>query len=300
MAGNKIKAQAINLLSGLSHNLFKNYPSVYATDGSDPLWYFTTNCTLTEEDATGGSLTNPPNERVLKAVTTAADGQIRQAFNPSTERLLVASVSVLSGGAWVYVVTSGTLTVSINDSVSGVLDSVTTTTTGSWVYLEVTGVTIGANVAQFVFSHSANAATFYVANPVLNLGPSVIPWSSRGLVYREAGATLVTGSDPGGATAGWTDLDWTSVTSLNTVKIDMTVAYRNTTATGDAILVRRYGSPSSGFPAQMFRNNSTSLYTYGQRPCLVDDYQRMQYYSEADASDSEELYIGLFGYWEWE
>ena len=49
-----------------------------------------TNTTLTEEDATGEGLTNNPNQRVLKVVTTAADGYAYQSLDVSDEELLDA------------------------------------------------------------------------------------------------------------------------------------------------------------------------------------------------------------------
>lgn len=205
-------------------NLVKNYPSLEGADGSGPDWWgIYSNSTLTEEDALGEGLHPAPNERILKVVTTAVDVGAYQNYVPANEPALQASSSVVSAGAWVYVVTAGTLTMRLYDSVTGSLGSATTTTTGGWVYLDILNKTIGANTLYFDFIHSTSA-TFYVANPVLNIGSTVIPWRPRGLVFKNsAGGTLLSA----GSATSWTDVDATSYTSNLAVLIEMSMRQEN-------------------------------------------------------------------------
>lgn len=294
------RLDAIEAGATISGNLIKNYPSLEGADGLAPEWWTSFSCTLTEEDATGESISNPKNERLLKGVTTAAGGYIYQQFTPAYERLLVASNTVVSVGVWVYVVTSGTVTLELADSSTGAISSDTTTTTGSWVYLEVVNQTIGANDLQVRLKHSADSATFYVANPVLNTGPAVGGFKPRGVVRREAKSNFYS-DDPGGSAAGWQDRDVSSITSENAVYVQLMVGYYNTTSANNYIRVRRKGDTGDTIAHEVIRNRDTTGYRHiNSFTVMLNDQGNFQYSSGANSGDNEQLSISLVDYWEWE
>lgn len=286
----------------LGVNLIKNYPSLEGADGSAPLWWTSALATITEEDATGESLNGTqPNERIIKCVTTGAGGVIYQNFTTTNERLLVASETVVSFGAWVYIVTAGTLLVYLNDSVDGVIESKSITETGKWIFVSLENVTIGDNTLAIAFNHNQNAATFYVANPVLNVGSSVISWKPRGLVYRhyEGGGYIVTNFDPAGT--AWTEHDLTSLTSNNAVMAELSGIYRNQT-TAFSQLNTRQGSSSSGHVVgnSIIRAWVAGDYYFNTFVQLLDDRQVFDYGTNRPAGDTEGVWFSLRGYWEWE
>ena len=292
-------ALSLGTLYQLSHNLIKNYPSLEGADGTAPLWWSSANATITEEDAAGEGLTSPPNERVLKVVTSAPNGIIRQDFVPANERLLSDSNTTVSFGAKVWVVTAGTLTLRLLDSAAGTIVSTTTTTTGGWVYLYVTG-TIGANTLRAEILHSASGATFYVANPQLNTGPAVAPFRPRGLIPRYGIDNIgVLDVDPGGSPAGWVAVDITAYTSANTVMADLVVVYACNVA-NRTITLRTYGV-GGGYSWATNQLASTTIFYRQIGRILLDDQQRFEYSSSAAAGDTERLFIAIAGqYYEWE
>jgi len=298
MGETKIKGQGLALYP-LSHNLVKNYPSLELADGAQPEWFTAASATVTEEDATGEGLSDSPNERVIKCVTTAINGGVRQSFSPSDERLLTASQTQISFGVWVRLVTAGTLTVQlVDDGVPTQLGSIaTTTTTGSFVYLEITDATLLSNNLEIRIYHSVNAATFYIANPMLNTGTAVAPWKPRGLVYRNKFVDDIVSTDP--AVTTWTDLDLSTNTSENTVAVQLVTAISDIGTAGRSLWGRRKGSSAAqddstviGFSPGGNLNIMTADFV------LCDDGQTIQW--SVGNSDVDIVRISLKGYWEWE
>lgn len=280
-------------------NIVQNYPSLEAADGTEPQWWDVVGGTLTEEDATGESLSAAPNERVLKMVTNSTTNRIAQAWPISWNRMLNTS-SKVSTGAWVYVVTAGTLTYRVRENGVGTIDEVTTTTTGSWVWLELDDLDVGSGGnLQLWILHSATAATFYVANPTMNVGSSVIPWKRRGLVFKHADNNFYTATDPGGDPAGWTAQDLTSITSDHAVKALLTIEYYNSTNANTYIRTRPTGL-TVGAAHNVIRGAGDANYNTNTFEQLLDDSQSFDFYSSAAAGDTESLIMSCRGFWEWE
>lgn len=276
----------------LSHNLVKNSPSRELADGATPMWWSTSNGTLTEEDATGEGVPATKNERIFKLVTSAASGYAYQEFVPANERLLRASVTKVSAGVWVYFTTAGTVTFRLKDSVSGVLASDATSLTSGWNWLEVRNVTIGANTLRWELEYSVNAATVYFANPMLNTGPRVNSYRPRGFVFKQKNVILANSVDPNG---GSITIDVTSQASPNTAMVQIQGLYVNQTSDQAILKVGRLNGPSQNF--------ITGIQSKGLRSetaFLCDDQQRISISSTAAAGDTESVYITLTGYWEWE
>lgn len=275
-------------------NLIRNYPSLEGADGIAPEWWSTSNATLTEEDATGEGLSGAPNERVLKVVTSAVNGIIFQNFLYSDESLLFDGRSH-SGGFWVYVVTPGTVTFSLAGS--GTWKQDTTTTTGEWVWLEVDDrETSGSSLAQFRIGHSASGATFYVANPTLNVGSTVMPWKPRGLrLVSDVEGTGVLAVNP--ADTSWHDLDLTTYTSNLAVMVELITSLGGGPSSPEGY-IRRNGSSEGQTNATKAAHQAGDEVVLCTVLSLMDDGQLVEY--SVDNSAASDFDIWLKSFYEWE
>jgi hypothetical protein len=284
-------------------NLVMNYPSLERADGAQPEWWEEedANITLTEEDTTGETIPQK-YERVLKAVNGGAGGgkYIYQRFVHADQPALDESVTPISMGVWVYSATAGTMTLEAYD-VGGAasLGTDTTTTTSTWTFLKIEGVTIGTTSTDIRLKHSVNGATVYWAMPTANVGGRVIDWKPRGLRYVDKGAAAVVNSvDPAGG--GYTDVDLTASTSPIAVMAVLTSFYINSTSTGDLIRVRRNGSSVDDNTLNITASYVTGVGSINTKEVLLDDQQIFEYDSTAVAGDTEALTINLTAYYEWE
>jgi len=283
-------------------NLVKNYPSLERADGAQPEWWEESGSgTLTEEDATGETIAQK-YERVLKFVVSGGGGgadYLYQRFVHADENVLDDSVTPVSLGCWVYTASAGTITLqAYNVGGSASLGTDTTTTTGSWVWLEITNVTIGTTSTDLRISHSANSATFYVAMPTLNVGATVRPWQARGLRYVEDYAADILLKTPPTNTT-YNDFDNSANTSPLAVAFHLGM-FLETNASGAAVgYIRRNGSTdATGAPAvhsipASDRSISTDPFV------LCDDRQII----EEKVNDNTRISQWSFsqrGYWEWE
>lgn len=279
----------------LPTNLIKNYPSIERADGAEPEWWGSTNATLTEEGAAGEGLGNSPNRRVLKVVTSGAGGLINQNLSFVMEALLYDG-RPHSAGVWVYVVTAGTVTLTLAGT-GGTWVQDTTTTTGSWVYLEATNrITSGSTIAQLRVSHSANSATFYVANPMVNVGAVTMPYKPRGLVYRQYEALLVNGTDPGGANTS------VGITGLhNPAIVDLVVGYSNATTAEQQVSWHWTSSVTHSTQWNVLRTRGASAaLRFSQVRALCGDDEIVYIDTNSVGGDTELLYVASTGYWAWE
>lgn len=277
-------------------NLIKNYPSLELADGALPDWWSAYGtATVTEEDATGESLSSPPNERVLKCVTGSTFQGLTQTWAQADEPALQASDSVLSAGVWVYVVDAGTLTMRLRDTVSGDTASDSTTTTGSWIWLEANNFAVSTGTLQFQFYHSASGATFYIANPVVNIGTVVLPWRPRGLRYVEAFNNAVLNTSPAGSS--WYDLDLNSYCGNNGVIAHLFSVLH--TGTGEQAFYFRKNGSSRSQDGTTVLGHCESTYTGGALTHLqiLDDSQILEWSADTFNPD---IVTSLQGYWEWE
>lgn len=284
-------------LRALSLNLIKNYPSMELADGVQPEFWSSSNCTLTEEDATGELFTSgQPNERILKGVTSAVNGSIYQELDLTAERILNPANTV-SGGVLVRTASAGTLRLRLWDDSGGYLpyDEVTTTTTGAWTRLNLLSQVLSSSATKlrFEIDHSANGATFYAANPQLNLGSIVGPFSPRVPVYKhiDGGTVVVTAVDPGGATQ---TQSFQSASSPNAVLLNIEVLYINPVTSGRIFKVGRSGH---GVTNWLTGHAAGGIRTIGFVMC--DDQQQLDYSTSAPAGEAETVYIILLGYYEW-
>lgn len=284
------------LLPHLSHNLIKNYPSIELADGTQPMWWSTSNLTLTEEDATGEGITPSPNERVLKGVTSAAGGYFIQSFVPADEKMLYASNTRVSLGTWVYLVTAGTVTVSLVDSVTGTISSMTTTETGAWVFIQVVSQTIGANTLQIRFSHSANTATFYIANPVLNTGPFVDRFLDRGVIYKHRYTNAILNTNP--TNSNWTDLDLSAACNTNTVALNLGFVIQDSGTGNETGYIRYNGSSQAQDNSTAVIISPNGYFNKTSNAFILCDENQIIEWSVSNIT-VQVFRVSVKGYWEW-
>lgn len=294
------ESSGVGGLYPLSHNLIKNYPSLEFANGVKPEWWEVVGApTLTETSRTAQGLPlTTPNERVLKVVTNNVNQGLEQTFSPSVEALLMAGTTKISAGVWVYA--ANPITLQLRDSSPANLGSISSTLANQWQYLKLENITIGSNTLQFRVYSPTSGQTFFIANPVLNVGPVVNFWKPRGLTPRYSSANMgVNAVDPGGTAAGWIPV--TAPIGANGVMVNLLGVYMNTTTLGKSIAVRRYGDTATSVGMVQNQTISASVFTRGSAVVMLDDQQRYEYASYANAGDAETLYIACAGvYWEWE
>ena len=274
-------------------NLIKNYPSLENADGSQPEWWEVSgDPTLTEEDASGEGIPQK-NERVLKFEVSADGGDSDYLYMPlvnADEPLLDESISKLSVGVYVYTDDPGTVTLELYDNGGTTsLGTATTTVTGTWAWLEILNKTIGTTSLDIRVKHSANDATFYVAQPMANIGAVVNTWRPRGLVYKEKfSSNLISTS----GNTNYADLDLSSYTS-NLAVMALVSIFTSEVAAGSGLYLRRNG------------DTNTPLVNYGyagaasQAVCLMDDGQIVEW-AQYGAVNYDTCELRVLGYWEWE
>jgi len=296
------ETNALSAVAQCSHNLIKNYPSIEKADGAMPQWWESANGTLTEEDATGEGIALPPNERVLKMVASAVGARIAMSWPISWERLLNTS-SRVSAGCWIYNVTGGgsTVTLRLRENGVGTIAEVTTSVGGAWTWLELKNWDVGSggNLQLWIVADT-NPQTFYIANPVLNVGPIVGPYKPRALRYQYANNDLYSSADPGGSAAGWQSQDLTTICGNQVVIADLHFAYRNTTTLNTYIRTRPTGKTVIGAHDVISNVGTGTIWSRNNILQLLASDGTFEFNSSAAAGDAELLYIGVRGYYEWE
>ena len=280
-------------------NLIRNYPSLERADGAQPEWWEVINDpTLTEEDATGEAIPQI-YERVLKLIISADGGgadYAYQDFDDADEPTLDDNVTKVSAGCWVYTADVGTVTLELYD-VDGAasLGTATTSTTGSWVWLEVLDKTFQDSMRWRV-THSANNATLYIALPSLNVGAAVRPWQRRGLRYIEKEVINHLTEDPGADT--WADLDFTAVTSNLTAALLLMVTIGVNASSGQGWgYLRRNGSASTGGPVA---GTCDGVHGAGGNIFILTDDGQVIEESVSNSAQVVTWTISMSGYYEWE
>jgi hypothetical protein len=304
-----INADAEDTSTRNANNLIRNFPSIEKADGAQPNWWNETgDGTLTEEGATGETIPQTYGERVLKMVASADNAttpdNIVQEFRTNdvatttayVEQSLDDNVTKISCRVWVYTATAGTTTLELYDNgAAASLGTDTTTATSIWTELKIENITV-QDQTQLRIRHSANSATFYVAQPQLNVGATVGFYKPRGYIYREEHVQDVLNTNPGGT--GWTDLDFNSNTSSATMAINIGILVGSTA--NHAAYVRRNGSSDAQDRGTLCALAIAAGDILGSiDPFVVTDASQIIEWSVNSATVSS-LLISLRGYWEWE
>lgn len=281
------------------NNLIRGYPDPTLADGTQPIWWNVTNDeTLTEEDATGESITMS-NERVLKLVISADGGGVDfayQDFAAADEATLVDNVTIVSAGIEVYqksIHTAGTVTLELYD-VSGAtsLGTATTTTQDSKVLLKVENVTYQDSM-RFRLTHSANSAIVYATNPMVNIGPTLRPWIPRPFRYVSKMVSPVLSVNP--STTSYTDLDLSSFITPNTFAVF--AGFRAIGAASWWPTFRYKGSAIENNSQRPTAGVGSSHTAYGYMDLMVNASGVVEW--RVNSTSLTHVSMHLRGYWEW-
>jgi len=286
----------------LGNNLIRGYPDPALADGTQPIWWNITNDeTLTEEDATGESISGL-NERVLKLVISPDGGgadYAYQDFNAADEPTLYDNVTIVSAGVWVYqrsTDTAGTITLELYD-VDGAasLGTATATAQDAWTFLKIENVTYQDSMRWRV-GHSANNAIVYIANPSLNIGPTVRPWKSRNVSIGFKPSVRILQVNP--ADTNWHDLDLSSYITPNTVYVELHV-YSYSSSAGNGVSFRPKGSTSTDEGLFVLLTSGTSsTYREGSTPSVMLGPNGVIQY-KASSANVANITCTIRYIWEW-
>jgi len=274
-------------------NLIRNYPSLELANGAAPEWWATTSGTLTEEDSTGEGIPQK-HERILKFSATSGN-YTYQDFDAADEPTLDNNVSKVSAGCWVYTTTAGTITLELYD-VDGTtsLGTAATTTTSSWVWLEVLDATYQDSMRWRV-SHSTTA-TLYLAMPSLNIGATVLPWRERGTrEVEEYYEYLVNSNSP---SASWHDLDVSAMVSPLTCWIRVSALIVAGSDEASFLLMRRDGDTgeSRAYRIAGIRGANNVMYSQAHGHSFCSDSQLVEW---KPVLTGQIIQIHLVAYREW-
>ena len=274
-------------------NLIRNYPSLELANGAAPEWWATTSGTLTEEDSTGEGIPQK-HERILKFSATSGN-YTYQDFDAADEPTLDNNVSKVSAGCWVYTTTAGTITLELYD-VDGTtsLGTAATTTTSSWVWLEVLDATYQDSMRWRV-SHSTTA-TLYLAMPSLNIGATVLPWRERGTrEVEEYYEYLVNSNSP---SVSWHDLDVSAMVSPLTCWIRVSALVIAGSDDASFLLMRRDGDTgeSRAYRIAGIRGANNVMYSQAHGHSFCSDSQLVEW---KPVLTGQIIQIHLVAYREW-
>jgi len=276
-------------------NEFKGFPALVGIDvdldAANQWWdkVGTPSTAVTMIDVAGDSLTET-YEFALKTVTDAADEGLSQTWTYADEPR-VKSGRTLSAICAIWSV--GGLGVSaklVNSDASETAGDVSASM-AAWTIIKIEGHVLAGTSCTFQVTANG-AGTFYVVPLGACVGPTAMPLGPRGLVRRDVdGILVVNGSDPGGAE---TDVDATASTSPLTVALGLVGSYGNATTPTRVLFVRQKGATNWLAwlqPDKAYR---------GTIELGCDDAQVIQYDTNAAAGDTEQVYLTIEYYLEWE
>ncbi len=288
-------------------NEVRNFPSLEGADDTQPMWWTESdgNCTLTEVDLSGESITEL-SDRALKAVIASAASGFYQRFTYADEPRLKSGRTV-SAAVAVWSVSSISVSMSLVTSV-GTLGTSFSTTAAAWTILKVENVTLDGTRVDLTLT-SGGTGTFYVVPLGLVLGKMAPQhqMSPRPVIRRwKDTAAEVKVLDSLGDEAAWTDVDVTSSTSNLAIRA-ICVAHMNdagTAADAYSLHVRRNGSSESQADANMVSHLlmvATTGAVLSSFEVILDDGQIFEYFFDrvAGSGTLSAGEISLRGWDEW-
>lgn len=283
--------------AGLANEVM-NFPSLELADNTQPEWWeVAANCTLTEVDIAGESITES-YERGHKVVTTASSYAYQRYTYADQPR--IKSGMHLSAKFAVWSVSSAVARIRLQSSVGSLAVS-SDTTAAAWTILTLDGITLdGTYVDIRCEVDSATAYFIPLGISVSEYGLSLPP---RGLKFCWADPVELVSLTGTGDPAVWTDVDCTSNTSNITAMVQALVHVSDTGA-GDAwdAHIRRNGS-SQGISNNNYivTKRAGNFGELGRIAIVVDDSQIFEYYIYrwAGSGTIDSGNISLNGYWEW-
>lgn len=286
----------LDILGGIAmQNEIMNFPPLENADGAQPEWWEkSADCTLTNEDVAGESLTAKYSLRCFKVVTTSnnkyAYQRMTYADQPRVKAgeklsVMVAVWSVASAAARIRLITSASTAV-VSSS----------TTAASWTVLRAEGIALDGTYVDIQLEVDSGTAYFIPLG--CNVGQYAIRLRNRGLryVYREPISVLSLTDVATGSTG---TIDLTANTSNITVMALVSHWASDWTGDGWNVSVRRGGGTNYGL---ILQPENGSYRAQSQINILLDDGQAYGWSVGrwAGGGALNELYAQLQGYWEWE
>lgn len=281
-------------------NEFKNWPTIEGVDNGQPEWWeVNANCTLTDVDIAGESITET-FERGMKAVTSA-DSYFYQLFTYADEPRIKSGRTV-SVRVAVWAVGGVTARVRLQSSV-GSLD-VGTTTAAAWTIITLDGVVLdGTTVA--VRCEVATGTAYFVplAFGIGDTAPHEL--APRGTRFRWADQASVKSFSGLGDENTWTDVDCTSATSPLCCMVQVFAQCLGVSGSSWDVGLRRNGSAIalSGIVTLVsFNSNAPVRHAGGPAVIPVDDGQIFEYCLDrwsGSGTLGADSGIYLWGWWEW-
>jgi len=282
-------------------NEFKGFPAMVGIDvdlvAANQWWDSegTPSTAATMVDVAGEGITED-YEYALKVVADGASEGLSQTWTFADEPR-VKSGRTMSLIAAIWSVSSLSLTAKLVNSDASETTSGSEITAAAWTIAKIEGHTLAGTSCKFQVT-AAGAGTFYVVPLGACIGDKAVPLAPRGLRYvTRFTDNIVAGVDPGGS-AG-IDLDCTAATSPLAAMVAASVQYKNFTTAYQTFQVRPNGL-SDWHPVAMSTTSGNQLaYIISCFQVLLDDAQIFEWKTTGAAGDSEDTYISLLGYWEW-
>lgn len=166
-----------------------------------------------------------------------------------------------------------------------------------WTLVEINAHILADTSCKLQFI-ADGAGTFYVARFCANLGNIALDLAPRPTKYVQVeAADSLSNADSGGA---FVDLDLTAITSPLAFMVCGGGRFSNSVA-AKGLYLRRNGSAVGLGTYSILAgwNDSATLYNPFTFECALDDGQVMEYGSDAAAANTEHIYLGIRGYWEY-
>jgi len=278
-------------------NLAMNFPSIEFVTNAQPRWWNTagTIASLWEQTSAG------PFPRLLRISNPGAPVATDYIYQTHLHtKYLKDSNTKISVGVWFNLPANDTFTMILYD-VGGAtaLATYTKLAVSGWEYAEIKNITIGTTSTQLrIRSDTKNVPGtiyWYIANPVISVGPRVLAFKPRGLVYREKFQGNVLNENP--ADTNWADVDFSAYLSSLAAKLHLGVDMTSSGATANGYLRPNGSSAAADGATQVVRVPASGL-AAGEAIVLCDAAGVIE--ESVSHADVSVWKLSLKGYWEWE
>lgn len=167
-------------------------------------------------------------------------------------------------------------------------------TAAAWTIVEIPNHTLAGTYVDIQLL-ADGAGTFYAVPLGANIGARGVPLAPRGGRLVDTYVQVVTSGD---SNAAFVTVDTTAASSPLAFALVLGCTGSNGARNGVPMLVRRKGD--TGTAKQIAFLTTLNGYYYGSTVCACDDAQEIEYKQTSEAGDTEDNYLDVLGYWEWE
>lgn len=234
-------------------------------------------------------------ELAIKVVASSGSSGVYQRYTYAEEPR-IKSGRILSALVAIWSVSSASVTARLvnSDDSETVASAVTA---AAWTIVEIPSHSLAGTYCDLQITVAA-PGTFYVVPLGVNIGTRAYPLPPRPERFVDVGVNVVNNVDPGGTT-NWTDVDITTQTSPLAFAALLVGVYVNS-VTNRRLDFRRNGDSTIDFSVVgICYSQVTNIATIGHKKVFLDDAQIFEYLTTGQAADTESVYVGIGGYWEW-